>query len=509
MITEVFTAATFGVDAYIVRVETHIDPGMHNFSVVGLPDNAVKESRDRVMAAIKNTGLFFPFVKRVTINLSPADIKKEGSGFDLPIAIGIICETNQVKPDKVKDYVFAGELSLDGRLRKIPGVLPIALEARRKEFKGIILPIENAKEAAIVEGVDVFPFETVQEVLGFLNDEIIPEPYKLNSREIFEQQNFYAVDFSDVKGQADVKRGLEVAAAGGHNIIMIGLPGSGKSMLAKRLPTILPPLTLDEALETTKIHSIAGLLPPDTSLISTRPFRSPHHTASDVSIVGGGSNAKPGEISFAHNGILFLDELTEFKKNVLEVMRQPLEDRVVTISRSKITVQYPCNFMLVAAMNPSPAGNIKEQEMYSDNQLQKNLMKISGPILDRIDIHIHVNPVNYQELSSKADSEKSERVRERVIKAREIQIKRFSSIQGVYSNSNMSSKDIKEFCSIDSDCENLMKMAITRLGLSARAYDRILKVSRTIADLAGDEKLKPAHISEAIQYRSLDRTGWM
>jgi magnesium chelatase family protein len=509
MITEVFTAATFGVDAYIVRVETHIDPGMHNFSVVGLPDNAVKESRDRVMAAIKNTGLFFPFVKRVTINLSPADIKKEGSGFDLPIAIGIICETNQVKPDKVKDYVFAGELSLDGKLRKIPGVLPIALEARRKEFKGIILPIGNAKEAAIVEGLDVFPFETVQEVLGFLNDEIIPEPYKLNSREIFEQQNFYAVDFSDVKGQADVKRGLEVAAAGGHNIIMIGLPGSGKSMLAKRLPTILPPLTLDEALETTKIHSIAGLLPPDTSLISTRPFRSPHHTASDVSIVGGGSNAKPGEISFAHNGVLFLDELTEFKKNVLEVMRQPLEDRVVTISRSKITVQYPCNFMLVAAMNPSPAGNIKEQEMYSDNQLQKNLMKISGPILDRIDIHIHVNPVNYQELSSKADSEKSERVRERVIKARGIQIKRFSSIQGVYSNSNMSSKDIKEFCSIDSDCENLMKMAITRLGLSARAYDRILKVSRTIADLAGDEKLKPAHISEAIQYRSLDRTGWM
>jgi magnesium chelatase family protein len=509
MITEVFTAATFGVDAYIVRVETHIDPGMHNFSVVGLPDNAVKESRDRVMAAIKNTGLFFPFVKRVTINLSPADIKKEGSGFDLPIAIGIICETNQVKPDKVKDYVFAGELSLDGKLRKIPGVLPIALEARRKEFKGIILPIGNAKEAAIVEGLDVFPFETVQEVLGFLNDEIIPEPYKLNSREIFEQQNFYAVDFSDVKGQADVKRGLEVAAAGGHNIIMIGLPGSGKSMLAKRLPTILPPLTLDEALETTKIHSIAGLLPPDTSLISTRPFRSPHHTASDVSIVGGGSNVKPGEISFAHNGVLFLDELTEFKKNVLEVMRQPLEDRVVTISRSKITVQYPCNFMLVAAMNPSPAGNIKEQEMYSDNQLQKNLMKISGPILDRIDIHIHVNPVNYQELSSKADSEKSERVRERVIKARGIQIKRFSSIQGVYSNSNMSSKDIKEFCSIDSDCENLMKMAITRLGLSARAYDRILKVSRTIADLAGDEKLKPAHISEAIQYRSLDRTGWM
>lgn len=509
MITEVFTATTFGVDAYIVRVETHIDNGMHNFSVVGLPDSAVKESRDRVMAAIKNTGLFFPFVKRITINLSPADIKKEGSGFDLPIAIGLICETLQVKPDKVKDYVFAGELSLDGRLRKVPGILPIALEAKRKEFKGIILPVENAKEAAIVEGLDVFPFETVQEVLGFLNDEIIPEPFKINSREIFEKQNFYAVDFSDVKGQAEVKRGLEVAAAGGHNIIMIGLPGSGKSMLAKRLPTILPPLSLDEALETTKIHSIAGLIPPDTSLISTRPFRSPHHTASDVSIVGGGSNAKPGEISFAHNGVLFLDELTEFKKNVLEVMRQPLEDRVVTISRSKISVQYPCNFMLVAAMNPSPAGNAREQEMYNDNQLQKTLMKISGPILDRIDIHIHVNPVKYQELSSKAESEKSEIVRGRVIKARDIQIERFRDKKGIYSNSNMTSKEIKEYCNIGKDSEDLMKMAITRLGLSARAYDRILKVSRTIADLAGEEKIRPAHISEAIQYRSLDRAGWM
>jgi magnesium chelatase family protein len=312
-----------------------------------------------------------------------------------------------------------------------------------------------------------------------------------------------------VKGQAEVKRGLEVAAAGGHNIIMIGLPGSGKSMLAKRLPTILPPLSLDEALETTKIHSIAGLIPPDTSLISTRPFRSPHHTASDVSIVGGGSNAKPGEISFAHNGVLFLDELTEFKKNVLEVMRQPLEDRVVTISRSKISVQYPCNFMLVAAMNPSPAGNAREQEMYNDSQLQKTLMKISGPILDRIDIHIHVNPVKYQELSSKAESEKSEIVRGRVIQARGIQIERFRGKKGIYSNSNMTTKEIKEYCIIGKDSEDLMKMAITRLGLSARAYDRILKVSRTIADLAGEEKIRPAHISEAIQYRSLDRAGWM
>jgi magnesium chelatase family protein len=505
MITEVFTAATFGVDAYIVRVETHIEPGLHSFTVVGLPDNAVKESRERVFAAMKNLGFYVPFIKRVTINLSPADIKKEGSGFDLPIIIGLICETLQVKPDKVKDYVFVGELSLDGKLRQVPGVLPIALEAK----KGIILPLENAKEAATVEGLNVYPFETVHEILGFLNDEIIPEPFTINTHEIFENQSFYSVDFSDVKGQAEVKRGLEVAAAGGHNIIMIGLPGSGKSMLAKRLPTILPPLTLDEALETTKIHSIAGILPPNTSLITTRPFRSPHHTASDVSIVGGGSNAKPGEISFAHNGVLFLDELTEFKKNVLEVMRQPLEDRVVTISRSKVTLQYPCNFMLVAAMNPSPAGNIKEQEMYGDNELQKHLSKISGPILDRIDIHIHVNPVNYQELSSKAEAEKSEMVRQRVIKARDIQLGRFKDKKGIYSNSNMSTKEIKEFCSIGQDCENLMKMAITRFGLSARAYDRILKVSRTIADLAGEENIKPAHISEAIQYRSLDRASWI
>lgn len=509
MITEVFTAATFGVDAYIIRVETHLENGLHNFTVVGLPDSAVKESSKRVGAAIKNIGLYFPYVKRITINLSPADIKKEGSGFDLPIAIGLICETLQVKPDKVKDYVFIGELSLDGKLRRVPGILPIAIEAKKRGYKGIILPLENAKEAATVDGLEVYPFESIQEILSFLNNEIIPESYKVNTKEIFENQNQYTVDFSDVKGQAEVKRGLEVAAAGGHNIIMIGLPGSGKSMLAKRLPSIMPPLTIDESLETTKIYSIAGILPSDMSLITTRPFRSPHHTASDVSIVGGGSKAKPGEISFAHNGVLFLDELTEFRKNVLEVLRQPLEDRMVTISRAKISIQYPCNFMLVAAMNPSPAGNIKEQEMYSDYELQKHLSKISGPILDRIDIHIHVNPVNYQELSSKTESEKSDSVRQRVIKSRDIQLIRFQEKKGIYSNSNMSTKEIREFCSIDADCENLMKMAITRFGLSARAYDRILKVSRTIADLAGEEKIKPAHISEAIQYRSLDRASWV
>lgn len=511
MISSVIGSTTVGVNAFRVTIETHVEKTLPKVIIVGLPDSAVKESAERVSAAIKNSSLYFP-VQKVTVNLAPADVRKEGSGFDLPIAIGILCETEQVKPDMLGDYLFAGELSLDGKLRPVKGILPIAIEARKQGLKGMIIPEENAREAAMVEGIDVYPLGTLMEVVEFLNNGGGLEPFRVNLDEIFNVDQKSIVDFADVKGQIEVKRALEVAAAGGHNIIMVGPPGSGKTMLAKRIPTILPPMSFDEALETTKIHSVAGLLPSNTALVSIRPYRSPHHTISDVALVGGGPAAKPGEISFAHHGVLFLDELPEFKKNVLEVMRQPLEDGRVTISRSKVTVDYPCNFMLASAMNPCPCGNFGNPNHECNcppQQIQRYMSKISGPLLDRIDIHIQVQAVKYKELSSTQTGEPSVDIRARVIKAREIQLHRFKDKKNIFSNADMQSKDIREFCKIDSTSEELMKMAITKLGLSARAYDRILKVARTIADLSGDENITAAHISEAIQYRSLDRTMWM
>lgn len=510
MIKEVKTASTYGIEAYIITVEIHLERAINkNFSIVGLPDSSVKEARDRVTAAIKNSGYDFPSLKKVTINLSPADIKKEGTSFDLPLAVSLLTETGQIKPDKLKDHVILGELSLDGKLRRVPGILPITIEARNRGFKGIIVPSECVGEAAVIPGINVYPVESLKEVVDFLNGKVNIQEYSINTKSLFDERNKYILDFSDVKGQDEVKRALEVAAAGGHNLIMIGLPGSGKSMLAKRLPTILPPMTLEESLETTKIHSIAGILSPEIPLVTVRPFRSPHHTASDVAIVGGGTNARPGEISFAHNGVLFLDEMTEFKKNVLEVLRQPLEEGIVSISRAKMSVKYPCNFMLIGAMNPTPAGSEREMSMYSDYDIQKFLSKISGPILDRIDIHIHVNPVKYDELSNNRTGEDSAKIRERVVLARNIQLERFKEINGLYSNAKMSTKEIRKYCVLNSSCEEILKTAMTKFGLSARAYDKILKLSRTIADLDNKKDIEVQHISEAVQYRSLDRTNWI